>query len=154
MKNELLGGWDVTNVTLLETGPWLTPEHQLRWLGAERQRKLFGTERPVEYQRCESWRNLAAGCGVATSSIAGSPGAVLQPGGVFADTRGSWAVRQCWGRNPPGPGTAAVSLGVAKEFRITEKVHARFETTFTNVLNHTNFAPPVTAMDSLDIRSC
>ena len=24
-KNEVLGGWDLTNVTLLETGPWLTP---------------------------------------------------------------------------------------------------------------------------------
>ena len=47
-----------------------------------------------------------------------------------------------------GPGTAAVSLGVAKQFRITEKLHARFESTFTNVLNHTNFAPPVTAIDS------
>jgi hypothetical protein len=47
-----------------------------------------------------------------------------------------------------GPGTAAVSLGLAKSFRITEKVHARFESTFANVLNHTNFAPPATAVDS------
>jgi hypothetical protein len=47
-----------------------------------------------------------------------------------------------------GPGTAVVSMGVAKQFSITEKVHARFESTFTNVLNHTNFAPPVTAIDS------
>jgi hypothetical protein len=47
-----------------------------------------------------------------------------------------------------GPGTAAVSLGVAKQFQIREKLHARFETTFTNVLNHTNFAPPVTAIDN------
>jgi len=42
------------------------------------------------------------------------------------------------------PGQATVSLGVAKRFAIiTGEVHARFETTFTNVLNHTNFAPPV-----------
>jgi len=26
-------------------------------------------------------------------------------------------------------------------------VHLRFETTFTNVLNHTNFAPPSTQID-------
>jgi hypothetical protein len=37
---------------------------------------------------------------------------------------------------------------VAKSFVLTEKVHARFETTFTNVLNHTNFAPPATVVDS------
>src|ERR1700709_2261557 len=35
---------------------------------------------------------------------------------------------------------------MAKQFRITEKLHARFESTFTNVLNHTNFASPVTAI--------
>lgn len=37
---------------------------------------------------------------------------------------------------------------MAKQFRITEKFHARFESTFTNVLNHTNFALPVTTIDS------
>jgi len=47
-----------------------------------------------------------------------------------------------------GPGTAAVSLGLAKNFAITERVRARFESTFTNVLNHTNFAPPATVVDS------
>ena len=40
-----------------------------------------------------------------------------------------------------GPGTAAVSLGLAKVFTVTESVHLRFESTFTNVLNHTNFLP-------------
>ena len=37
-----------------------------------------------------------------------------------------------------------MALGVAKNFRITEGSHIRFESTFTNVLNHTNFAPPST----------
>jgi hypothetical protein len=53
------------------------------------------------------------------------------------------------GRSRTKPiGISAVSLGVAKSFRITETVHARFESTFTNVLNHTNFAPPATVVDS------
>jgi hypothetical protein len=39
-------------------------------------------------------------------------------------------------------------MGVAKTFAITEKLHGRFESTFTNVLNHTNFAPPATVVDS------
>jgi hypothetical protein len=29
--------------------------------------------------------------------------------------------------------------------------HGRFETTFTNVLNHTNFAPPATVVQSVDV---
>jgi hypothetical protein len=47
-----------------------------------------------------------------------------------------------------GPGTAAVSLGLAKIFTITQMMHIRFESTFTNVLNHTNFAPPATQIDN------
>jgi hypothetical protein len=42
------------------------------------------------------------------------------------------------------PGTIAVSAGLAKVMAIRESMHLRFEATFTNVLNHTNFAPPAT----------
>jgi len=35
-----------------------------------------------------------------------------------------------------------VGAGLAKRFNIGERVHLRFEASFTNVLNHTNFAPP------------
>ena len=35
-----------------------------------------------------------------------------------------------------------VDAGLAKQFRIGERFRLRFEATFTNVLNHTNFAPP------------
>ena len=41
-----------------------------------------------------------------------------------------------------GPGMVDVDSGLAKRFNISERVHLRFEATFTNVLNHTNFAPP------------
>jgi hypothetical protein len=46
------------------------------------------------------------------------------------------------------PEPAAVSLGLGKNFAITEQVKLRFESTFTNVLNHTNFAPPATQIDN------
>jgi hypothetical protein len=35
-----------------------------------------------------------------------------------------------------------VNAGVARRFQIREGLNLRFEATFTNVLNHTNFAPP------------
>jgi hypothetical protein len=41
-----------------------------------------------------------------------------------------------------GPGTIAVTAGLGKVFPIGERVRVRFESTFTNVLNHTNYAPP------------
>jgi hypothetical protein len=37
-----------------------------------------------------------------------------------------------------------VNMGAAKVFKINERYRLRFEATFTNVLNHTNFAPPAT----------
>jgi hypothetical protein len=33
-------------------------------------------------------------------------------------------------------------------FHVTEGVRVRFESTFTNVFNHTNFAPPATQIDN------
>ena len=157
VKDAVLGGWDLTTVTLLETGPWLTPSIS------------------------------AGGCTVATNADGSCPlnasgeqqtndqsntnvanrGAFLRPDAVSSNFYAGQSRAQFFnvaafhstpvgaGRfgnsgvgSLQGPGTAAVSLGVAKQFHITEKVHARFETTFTNVLNHTNFAPPVTAIDS------
>ena len=41
-----------------------------------------------------------------------------------------------------GPGEINVNAGLAKQFSLTERSHLRFEATFTNVLNHPNFAPP------------
>src|SRR3984957_19768471 len=112
VKDAFLGGWDLTTVTLLESGPWLTPSIS------------------------------AGGCQVQAKANGFCPAAV-SPTPVGAGRFGNAGVGIL-----QGPGTAAVSLGVAKSFRITEKVHARFESTFTNVLNRTNFAPPATVVDS------
>jgi hypothetical protein len=43
-----------------------------------------------------------------------------------------------------GPGTIAVNAGLSKAMQLRENLRLRFEATFTNVLNHTNFAPPAT----------
>ncbi len=135
VKDAFLGGWDLTTVTLLETGPWLTP-------------------------------SIGAGNDQSNTNVA-NRGAVLRPdvvsGNFYAgQSRTQYFNLAAFAPTPvgagrfgnagvgilQGPGTATVSLGVAKSIRITEQVHARFESTFTNVLNHTNFAPPATAIDS------
>jgi hypothetical protein len=41
-----------------------------------------------------------------------------------------------------GPGPIAVNAGLSKSFVIREGLRLRFEATFANALNHTNFAPP------------
>jgi hypothetical protein len=47
-----------------------------------------------------------------------------------------------------GPGAIAVSAGLGKTFMLGEKARLRFESTFTNVLNHTNYAPPAVDISS------
>jgi hypothetical protein len=47
-----------------------------------------------------------------------------------------------------GPGTTTIAAGMAKNFQITERLRLRFEGTFTNLLNHPNFAPPPTNVTS------
>ena len=149
-KNALLGGWDVTNVTLLETGPWLTPS--------------------ISAGGCQVALNADGSCSVVndqSNTNVANRSAVLRPDAVSRDyyrgqSRAQYFNLAAFAPTPAGagrfgnagvgilqgPGTAAVSLGVAKSYAVTERVKVRFETTFTNVLNHTNLAPPATVVDS------
>jgi Carboxypeptidase regulatory-like domain len=134
-KNAILGGWGLTNVTLLETGPWLTPSisdsfDQSNTNVANRgaflrpdqvSRNLYQGQSRAHYFNLAAFSPTPAGAGRFGNAGVG----ILQ-----------------------GPGTAAVSLGLAKVFLVTEGVRVRFESTFTNVLNHTNFAPPATQIDN------
>ena len=43
-----------------------------------------------------------------------------------------------------GPGTSTIAAGLSKTFHLTERMRLRFEDTFTNLMNHPNFAPPPT----------
>src|SRR3984885_6649117 len=135
VKDALLGGWDLTTVSLLETGPWLTPSIS----SSADQSNTNVVNRGAVLRPDVVSNNFYAGQSRAQyfNLAAFAP----TPAGAGRFGNAGVGILQ-------GPGTAAVSLGVAKQFHITERAHARFETTFTNVLNHTNFAPPVTAIDS------
>jgi Carboxypeptidase regulatory-like domain len=134
-ENLLLGGWEMNNVTLLETGPWLTPSISTSYDQSNTNVVNRGaTLRPDvvsnSYYKGQSraqYFNLAA----------------FSPTPAGAGRFGNAGVGTL-----QGPGTAAVSLGLAKSFALTEGVKLRFESTFTNVLNHTNFAPPATQIDN------
>jgi hypothetical protein len=135
VRDAFLGGWDLTTITLLETGPWLTPSIS----GSADQSNTNVVNRGAVLRPDVVSSHFYAGQSRAQyfNLAAFAP----TPAGAGRFGNAGVGILQ-------GPGTATVSLGVAKQFAITEKLHARFETTFTNVLNHTNFAPPVTAIDS------
>ena len=134
-KDALLGGWDLTNITLLETGPWLTPSIS----GSSDQSNTNLVNRGAIARPDVVSNNFYSGQSRAHYFNLGAFSPTPEGAGRFGNA--GVGILQ-------GPGSAVVSMGIAKQFAITERVHARFESTFTNVLNHTNFAPPVTAIDS------
>ena len=134
IKDLFLGGWDINTVTLLESGPWLTPSISP---GAD-QSNTNVANRGAFARPDQVSGNFAAGRSRASYFNA----AAFTPTPANAGRFGNAGVGIL-----EGPGTKTVSFGVAKQFRVTEGSHIRFESTFTNVLNHTNFAPPVTAID-------
>jgi hypothetical protein len=156
-RDRVLGGWDLTNVTLLETGPWQTPSISAG--GCQAVSNADGS--------CPTLGNGQPQTNDQSNTNVANRGAILRPDAVSThyyagQSRAQYFNLAAFSATPvgagrfgnagvgilQGPGTAAVSLGLAKTFVITERVHGRFETTFTNVLNHTNFAPPSTVVDS------
>ena len=133
--NGALGGWNINTVTLIQTGPFLTPtisptagsvEHRHHWTGrhhraARRSRKSELRERRRSLWNLNAFAPTPAGAGRIGNAGVG----ILE-----------------------GPGTIAVSAGLSKIFPIRERVRFRFEATFTNALNHTNFAPPASDISS------
>lgn len=134
LEDIVLGGWELTNITLLETGPWLTPSISGSFDQSNTNVVNRGaTLRPDVVSRAYDGRGHGQYFNVA--AFAPTPAGA----GRFGDA--GVGILQ-------GPGTATVSLGLAKNFAITERMKFRFESTFTNVLNHTNFAPPATQIDN------
>jgi hypothetical protein len=134
-KNAVLGGWELNNITLLQSGPWLTPSIST----SSDQSNTNVVNRGASLRPDQVSSKLYSGQSRAHYF---NPGA-FAPTPAGAGRFGSAGVGIL-----QGPGTQAVSMGLAKVFPVTERVHVRFESTFTNVLNHTNFAPPATQIDN------
>jgi hypothetical protein len=129
----ILGGWRLSTITLLQTGPFQTPIEAITDDPAN-----IGVEPPV------------AGC----HETATRPDRIGN-GNVSNPTPGHWFDINAFkevshiGRDGNagvgilnGPGTVTVAAGLAKEYSFTEKAKLRFEATYTNIANHPNFAPP------------
>ncbi len=131
LVNEIVGGWDLNTVTLIESGPWLTPSISPAFDQSNTNLANRGAfARPDQIST-----NFTAG----RSRTAYFNANAFAPTPTNAGRFGNAGVGIL-----EGPGTKTVALGVAKNFRISEGSHLRFESTFTNVFNHTNFAPPAT----------
>jgi hypothetical protein len=128
--NGVLGGWNLNTITLLETGPWLTPTDSVTT--DQTNTNPAGDGSVVRPDR------------VPNTSLRGSNGAYFNVNAFTNTPAGAGRIGNAGVGILEAPGTIAVSGGLAKELAIHEAWRLRFESTFTNVLNHTNFAPPPT----------
>jgi hypothetical protein len=127
----ILGGWNVNTITVLETGPYLTPTDSIS---------------------ADQTNTDPAGDGsIVRPDRVGNPIPAHRSAAhyfnlnAFAHTPvGAGRIGNAGVGTLEAPGTIAVSAGLAKLIAVREGWRLRFESTFTNVLNRTNFAPPAT----------
>ena len=153
-ENLAIGGWQVSSIFLLQTGPYLTaylPSNVIDPSGTG-SGTLFGRQqRPdrvasgkLAGHSAAQWFNknaftcpgTAGGIGTLAEVNGASPctvGATTAPIGRF----GTESVGDL-----EGPGTVSLSAGLSKAFELSERCKLRAEGTFTNILNHTNLADP------------
>ena len=125
----ILGGWSVSTVSLWETGPYLTPTTSPSYDPGNLNLSYRGS-----FQRPDCLGN---------GNIANpASGSMFNIGAINPIPSGP--VGNCGVGILEGPGTTTIAAGLSKNFHITERLRLRFEGTFTNLLNHPNFAPPPT----------
>jgi hypothetical protein len=132
--NAVLGGWEVSTVSLWQTGPYLTPITSPSYDTANLDLVFRGAAaRPdclangnLANPTPDQYFNLSAFQAIPAAGRLGNCGVgILQ-----------------------GPGTATIAGGLSKSFQPREHMRVRFEATFTNLLNHPNFAPPAVDVTS------
>jgi hypothetical protein len=131
--NDVFGGWGLSTVTELQTGQWLTPTMNA---ADDQSNTDLNNERYL-------------GGAVARPDCVGNPISTNRsPQGFYSLSAfalppvNAGRFGSCGLGILQGPGEINVNAGIAKQFSFGEHYHLRFEATFTNVLNHPNFAPP------------
>ncbi|MGB6687337.1 MAG: TonB-dependent receptor [Terracidiphilus sp.] len=133
--NAILGGWELNTVALAETGPWLTPSISDSYDQSNTDVVNRGAFLRPDQVSTHFNRGLSRSHYFNLAAFAPTPAGA----GRFGNS-GVGVLE--------GPGTETIALGMAKDFKLTERAKLRFESTFTNALNHTNFAPPATQIDN------
>jgi Carboxypeptidase regulatory-like domain len=128
-SNLLVGGWRLTGVTLLQSGPWLTPYFPSNVSDPS---GTNPSQRSVSQQRPDC--------------IAGRTGYLANPtvSQYFDSSAFSVPARDigrfgnCGVGILEGPGTVTLSMSAGKTFQLTERLGVRYEAQFANLLNIRN----------------
>jgi len=129
LANAIFGNWEMSTIALIQSGPFQTPT-------------ISPTLEQANLnilQRGSVLRPDRVGNG----NVANPTGDNYYNISAFAPTpAGAGRVGNAGVGILEGPGTIAISGGLAKSFTLNDKVKMRLEATFTNLPNHVNLAPP------------
>jgi hypothetical protein len=126
-----LGGWELSTVSLIQSGPFVTPTMPQ----GNDQSNTDAIDRGI-YVRPDRIAN-GNRANPAGDQYWDKTAFVLVPKSAGRFGNAGVGILE-------GPGTVALSAGLAKTFRLTEKLRLRTEATFTNLPNHPNFNVPAT----------
>jgi hypothetical protein len=131
--NLLVGGWRVTAVTLVQTGPWLTPYFPTSVADPS---GTNPSQRSVSEQRPDCAAGQTGYLSNPTTAQYFNAGAYSIP----ASNIGRFG--NCGVGILEGPGTSTFSMSAGKSFPVTERVSLRYEAQFANLFNILNKAVP------------
>jgi hypothetical protein len=132
----VLGGWQLSTVTLVETGPFVTPLISAAYSQANLNEfgRLIYDVHPDR---------------VGNGNLSNpTPSAWWDINAFVPTPAGAGRVGNSGVGILEAPGTVAIAGGASKTFRINEKIRVRIEATFTNLPNHPNFAVPPLVISS------
>lgn len=144
----IVGGWHLSGIFLLQTGPFLTPTMSggdPSGTGADAR----GTQRPDSLGIDPSLSNPTAGaywnrsafvCPGRTPGASNQFNCSVSPIARFGTAGVGTLV---------GPGTVNLNTAFGKDFHLAERMKLKFEASFTNVLNHINLSDPGTNITSI-----
>jgi hypothetical protein len=150
----LLGGWQVSNILLVQSGTFLTAYFPAGFIdpsgtgsgtyvgGANQRPDRIADGNRGAHTR-DHWFNQNAFACPGSSDPASVATCDVGTGSMPIGRYGTEAIGDL-----RGPGTVNLSTGVSKSFTIHESIRVRTEGTFTNVLNHTNLADPTLDLTS------
>jgi hypothetical protein len=140
--NALVGDWQLAGVTILQSGPFLTPYQQsvdpantniLTTVGQARPDQLQHVSLYAPQRTTSQWLNPSAFPYMNLQTAAGNGI------GRFGNAPVGGVI---------GPGTEIFSMSLMKNFSLTEKSKFQFGLEAANVLNHRNYEPPNMQVDS------
>jgi hypothetical protein len=144
--NLLAGGWQLAGITVVQSGPFLTPFEQsvdpantniLTTIGSARTDQLHDVSLYPQHRTTTQWLNPDA---FPYQSLALNYGTADQIGvGRFGNAPVGGVV---------GPGTVNFSLSLMKNIALHEKTSLRLSAEAANVFNHRNYEPPNMQVDS------